>query len=1274
MSPEWKDWPDLAIRVLNLPPLITTLDLAQHFRRHGKIVYIEISEPRKTSALVRFSPPPMEPCWQDRMHIDVQGQRFTVRAVLLPPRNPERVTAPGGHTYPAQLRIQPAKLQFGVLAQADKFMAMRTIETTSNAEFSLLMDLKYKKLEITFPCHIEDPRRLDSKIKHRSAIGEREETNIYRARIFLPHLTNLVVFEEDDVTYSVLIPLQSPPLFFKKGDLVASHSAESTSWSEWDAWNRAVDIVYDTTWFKEERVSLRRDNHFIDIGSWTTFRIMFSKSQPNISTWDMMKKVLQDFNISIHNMAADSLCTVPATKSDFWQIIEPGAAASIPYANLALLAATEEVNLPFDVRYQLEVCISQGYFNEMNLIGDFLRKLSELSNARKGNRNRAKDLLTYVAESGGPGKGDDARLYPKRFYDPLTLFSDRKALNHYSELTAPYHCTWIRKVIVTPSTIYLSTPTLEPSNRVLRRYARYSDRFLRVQFTDELVKGRIFSAPKSAQENALFNRVFRTLLNGVQVGGRHFEFLAFGNSQFREHGAYFFSPTDHTTCDQIRTWMGDVTHIKVVAKYAARLGQCFSTTRALTDSPISQSVDEIEDITRNNWCFTDGVGKISPRLAKYVLKPLRLAMTIVPSAFQFRLGGSKGLLVVWPELTFNEVHLRPSQQKFKAQSSHLEIIKPSRFSVATLNRQTIIILSCLGIPDSVFLKLQQKQITDYNAAMEDPGTAMGLLCRFVDQNGISTMVAQMIRDGFMQCKEPFFMCILQVWRAWSLRLLREKARIVVEEGAFVFGCVDETRTLRGYCEPEESATQQTSSASLPNQEYPQIFLQVPSPGGQPDDTKSYRVITGLCVVGRNPSLHPGDMRVVEAVDVPALRHLCDVVVFPATGDRDIPSMCSGGDLDGDDFFVIWDANLIPPEQNHPPMIHEPLQPKVLDRDVRRADLITFFVTYMKNDALSTIAHAHLAQSDQLEGGPKHPKCIELAHLHSNAVDYPKSGQPAHLKASLRPRLYPHYMEKPGKSYHSRTVLGQLYDIVTKVEFQPNYNGAFDERIIRRFELTDDVLKKARIIKKQHDRALRQIMNQREIGTEFEVWSTFVLTKPRVGSEYQMQETMGPIVANHRERFRNACIKVAGSRDPKDLYPFIAATYRVTWEVVQVAIREANGRVTEDQRMPFISFPWIFEQELGRIANLQKDYQLAGFPEVTAGAYAGEEDDETEYERLLGLGVFGPEIEEAVFEERNAEDGAQPLLQSPQPVEEAVVLKEAETGMDELEKLMGEDFD
>ena len=35
------------------------------------------------------------------------------------------------------------------------------------------------------------------------------------------------------------------------------------------------------------------------------------------------------------------------------------------------------------------------------------------------------------------------------------------------------------------------------------------------------------------------------------------------------------------------------------------------------------------------------------------------------------------------------------------------------------------------------------------------------------------------------------------------------------------------------------------------------------------------------------------------------------MVLPQTGDRDVASMCSEGDLDGDDILVIWYYDLLP---------------------------------------------------------------------------------------------------------------------------------------------------------------------------------------------------------------------------------------------------------------------------------------------------------------------------------------------------------------------------
>lgn len=110
------------------------------------------------------------------------------------------------------------------------------------------------------------------------------------------------------------------------------------------------------------------------------------------------------------------------------------------------------------------------------------------------------------------------------------------------------------------------------------------------------------------------------------------------------------------------------------------------------------------------------------------------------------------------------------------------------------------------------------------------------------------------------------------------------------------------------------------------------------------------------------------------MDVPALRHLKSVVVLPQTGDRDVANMCSGGDLDGDDYLVMWDMDLLPPEINHPPMDYTAAVPTEVKGEVTLDQITTFFVTYMKNDSLGRIANAHLAQADFNDLGVRDQKC------------------------------------------------------------------------------------------------------------------------------------------------------------------------------------------------------------------------------------------------------------------------------------------------------------
>ena len=121
----------------------------------------------------------------------------------------------------------------------------------------------------------------------------------------------------------------------------------------------------------------------------------------------------------------------------------------------------------------------------------------------------------------------------------------------------------------------------------------------------------------------------------------------------------------------------------------------------------------------------------------------------------------------------------------------------------------------------------------------------------------------------------------------------------------------------------------------------ECFIRV---SGPPDDAKPGtpnllltppRVITGQVFFGKNPCLHPSDLRFLRAVDVPALHFKVDELILPVTGLRSHANEASGSDFDGDVYFVSWDERLIPENAvSAEPMDYEPATPLVEDVQTR----------------------------------------------------------------------------------------------------------------------------------------------------------------------------------------------------------------------------------------------------------------------------------------------------------------------------------------------------
>ena len=216
-----------------------------------------------------------------------------------------------------------------------------------------------------------------------------------------------------------------------------------------------------------------------------------------------------------------------------------------------------------------------------------------------------------------------------------------------------------------------------------------------------------------------------------------------------------------------------------------------------------------------------------------------------------------------------------------------------------------------------------------------------------------------------------------------------------------------------------------------------------------------------------------------------------------------------------------------------------------------------------------------------------------------AVDYVKTGHPAQMPRDLRPPKRPHFMDntyqRKENTYISRKILGQLYNQVERVDFVPLFTTPFDERILGAYKADEVLLARASEIKGDYDAHMRRIMAQHEIKTEFEVWSTFVLEHSRTTNDFKFHEQIGQISASLKDQFRNVCYERAGGKTFQQVGPFAAAMYRVTADEMSQAVRECQksqtvaGLKESLQRMtpatmPLMSFPWLFQDILGKIAR------------------------------------------------------------------------------------------
>lgn len=301
-----------------------------------------------------------------------------------------------------------------------------------------------------------------------------------------------------------------------------------------------------------------------------------------------------------------------------------------------------------------------------------------------------------------------------------------------------------------------------------------------------------------------------------------------------------------------------------------------------------------------------------------------------------------------------------------------------------LNRQLIKILEDLQVPEQAFLDLQDDAVENLRITTLSAINAAS----FLDRNHIgkpakiSWLIRKLWGMGFHFNEDDFLRNTLELAVLVQLRELKHRTRIRVEKGVTVYGernLHDHTTILIAFLGIMDETDFLKES---------EIYCYIHTENGG-------NLLTGNVVITRSPALHPGDVQCVTAVDAPAgspLRALHNVVVFSSKGDRDLPSMLSGGDLDGDLYNIIYDDTLYP-KQLSQPADYPTARPIDIQRPVERADMTDFFIRFMENDNLGLIAVLHQIIADQEVRGTFDPVCIFLAGLHSTAVDFSKTGIP-----------------------------------------------------------------------------------------------------------------------------------------------------------------------------------------------------------------------------------------------------------------------------------------
>ncbi|KAF2744025.1 TCTP-domain-containing protein [Sporormia fimetaria CBS 119925] len=361
--------------------------------------------------------------------------------------------------------------------------------------------------------------------------------------------------------------------------------------------------------------------------------------------------------------------------------------------------------------------------------------------------------------------------------------------------------------------------------------------------------------------------------------------------------------------------------------------------RAPEDTQFCDFTLPSENTTGEPEVMNDGCSRISLGAAQEIWATVKKSTgrnDRMPTAFQGRIGGAKGLWVVDPESqsTLSKgpppiwIEVSNSQLKFEPHDADLRwrTCDPLRLTFEVVNYSTPPISSDLhlsfipimvdrGVPvssieDAIITRLdvEREEMLDQ---LGDPAKAYV----WVDRHSSAALqdpddmpwqaslpshprdkAKLLLESGFRPTQERYLGITLSRLVQYEHQDQEKNLRIPLAKSAFVYGIADPLGVLA----PGE------------------VHLQF-STRFEDDLTKeSFLGLEDIEVlVARQPACRRSDIQKVKAISHAKLGHLLDVVVFPSRGQYPLAGKLQGGDYDGDIFWVCWEPDLVAPFKNAP---------------------------------------------------------------------------------------------------------------------------------------------------------------------------------------------------------------------------------------------------------------------------------------------------------------------------------------------------------------------